>query len=97
VHRPVGSIQRREARAHPERKIINKSIPAYPLLAQHLNIRVIVRIEVVVRPDGTVKSSKVVGGNSVLLNSATFAIQKWRFQSGPAETTETMLVQFQPC
>jgi outer membrane biosynthesis protein TonB len=53
-------------------------------------------MEVLIRPDGTVKSSRVLGGNPVLLQSAADAVRKWRFESATEETAEIVMVTFEP-
>jgi TonB family protein len=89
---PVGV----QAASPPERKIIDKIAPAYPPLARRTNIRGVVKLEVVVRPNGTVKSTRVLGGNPVLIDSAKDAVQQWKFEAGPQETTEIEQIRFEP-
>jgi TonB family protein len=80
----------------PERKITTKVEPAYPELAKRMNMKGTVKLEVVVRPNGSVRSTKVVGGNPVLIDSATDAVRKWKFEPGSDETTGIVDVVFQP-
>lgn len=80
----------------PERKIVEKVVPVYPSLARRTNIRGVVRVEVVVRPNGAVKSCHVLGGNPVLIDAAKEAVQRWRFEPGPEETTEVEQIRFEP-
>jgi len=54
----------------------------------------LVKIEVVVRENASVKSAKVLGGNPVLIESAADAIRKWKFEPASQETTEVVQVQF---
>jgi TonB family protein len=84
-----------QTRGAPPRKIINKVAPVYPDLAKHMNIGGTVKVEVVVRPNGSVKSTKIVGGNPVLLDSAKEAVLKWKFASSSEETTEVVEVLFE--
>jgi outer membrane biosynthesis protein TonB len=53
-----------------ERKVLNKVAPTYPDLARKTNIHGAVKLGVVIAPDGTVESTKVIGGNPVLVQSA---------------------------
>jgi len=55
-----------------------------------------VRLEVVIEPDGTVKSTAVLGGNSVLADSAEKAVKKWRFEKGPSDTKMVISIKFDP-
>jgi hypothetical protein len=43
------------------RTVTNLVVPAYPELARTMNVRGIVRLDVLVAPNGTVKSVKVIG------------------------------------
>jgi TonB family protein len=68
------------------RRARNKVEPIYPVLARKMNLSGMVKVEVVVAPNGTVKEAKVVGGHPVLASAALEAIRKWRFEPGPEET-----------
>lgn len=69
------------------RRIKNKVTPVYPELARHMNIVGTVRIEVVVAANGTVKSTKALGGHPLLIQAANDAVKKWRYEPGPESTT----------
>jgi len=81
---------------HTERKVINRIAPVYPEIAKRLHVSGVVKLEVVIRPNGSVKSAKAVGGNPVLIQSATDAIRKWKFEAGPDETTDVIQLTFDP-
>lgn len=83
-----------QTRGTPDRKIINKVAPVYPELAKRMNISGTVKVEVVIRSNGSVKSTRIVGGNPVLLDSAKEAVLKWTFSPGPEETTGVVEVSF---
>ncbi len=74
------------------RKVKTKVPPSYPELARRMNIRGTVKVLVVVSRDGTVKDSRVVGGNPILVNSAVDALKKWKFE--PATEESTGVVEF---
>ena len=78
-----------------ERKVSSRVAPAYPELAKKMHIHGIVRVEVIVRPNGSVKSSRVLGGNPVLVESAQDAVGKWKFEPTQAETTEIVQLAFE--
>src|SRR5579875_1113019 len=48
--------------------------------------------EAKIAPDGHVEDTRVIGGSPLLVNAATDALRKWRFEAGPKETTE--IVEF---
>ena len=70
--------------------------PIYPELARKMNITGTVKIEVVVAPNGTVKSARIVGGHPVLAGAALDAAKKWRFDPAPAESTGIIDFKFEP-
>jgi TonB family protein len=70
--------------------------PVYPDVARRMNIAGTVRLVVIVAPNGNVKSSKPVGGHPLLVNAATDAIKRWRFEPGPAESSGIVEFKFQP-
>ena len=78
------------------RRAKTKVQPFYPELARKMNIAGIVKIEVTVSPNGTVKEARVVGGHPVLANSALDAAKKWRFEPAPAESTGVIEFKFEP-
>ena len=78
-----------------ERKISVRVAPAYPELARKMHIHGVVRIEAVVRPNGTVKSTRILGGNPVLVEAAQDAVRKWKFEPAQSETTEIVQLAFE--
>lgn len=83
------------APAASERKIASRVSPTYPELAKKMHIKGVVKVEAVVRPNGTVKSTRVLGGNPVLVDAALEAVGKWKFESAPGETTEIVQLSFE--
>jgi TonB family protein len=84
------------AQAHSERKVISRVAPNFPELARRTHIQGSVKVEVTVRPDGAVRSTRVIGGNPVLIQAAVDAIGKWKFEVFPSETIEIVQLTFQP-
>lgn len=78
------------------RKVKSKVSPVYPELARRMSISGVVKVQVVVAPNGSVKSTKVVGGHPLLVNAATDAIKKWRFEAASEETTGIVEFKFDP-
>jgi TonB family protein len=87
-----------QGRAQDEltRKVKSKVSPVYPELARRMSISGVVKVQVVVAPNGSVKSTKVVGGHPLLVNAATDAIKKWRFEAASEETTGIVEFKFDP-
>ncbi len=82
----VAMILMRPALRAEQRKIKSQVDPIYPELAKTMHLNGTVRVEVTVSEQGTVKNTKVVGGNPVLADAAVRAVQKWKFEPGPEET-----------
>jgi len=80
--------------ATSDRKIATRVAPTYPELAKRMHIHGMVRVEATVRPNGTVKSTRVLGGNPVLVDAAQEAIAKWKFEPAQSETTELVQLAF---
>jgi TonB family protein len=78
-----------------ERKVSTRVAPVYPELARKMRIQGTVKVEAVVRPNGTVKSTRILGGNPVLIEAASDAVMKWKFQTAPGETTEVVQLTFE--
>ena len=76
------------------RKVKSKVQPTYPDIAKHMSLTGTVKLEVVVAPNGSVKSAKVLGGHPLLSSAAVDAIKKWRFEPGPEDTTGVIEFKF---
>lgn len=75
------------------RKVKSRVTPSYPELARRMNVTGKVKIEVVISPEGRVRSTRVIGGHPLLVNSALDAVKEWRFMPASEETTQ--LVEFE--
>jgi len=78
------------------RRIVDRVLPVYPDLARKMQMRGTVRVEVVVAPNGKVKSTHVIGGSPLLANAAVDAIEKWKWVPAPQETKELIELNFHP-
>ena len=78
-----------------ERKVVERVAPVYPDLAKKMHIHGTVKIEAVVRPNGVVKSTRVLGGNPVLVEAASDAVKKWKFETAQSESTEVIQLTFE--
>jgi TonB family protein len=77
-----------------KRRVKTKTTPILPELARRMNISGKVKVEVVVAPDGHVKSSRPVGGHPVLVQSCLEAVKDWKFEPAPEETTQIIEFDF---
>ncbi len=78
------------------RRTKSKVPPVYPELAKRMNITGVVKILVTVSPNGSIKDARLVGGHPVLANAALDAVKKWRFETGPEESTGIVEFRFSP-
>lgn len=53
-----------------------------------------VKIELTVSPDGSVKKTRVVGGNALLVGAALDAVKQRKYESGQKETIEMTEIFF---
>ena len=78
------------------RKPKTRVAPVYPEMARRMNIEGTVKLAVVVAPNGTVRSSKAVGGHPLLVNAAVNAMKQWKFEAAPTESSGIVEFKFQP-
>jgi TonB family protein len=77
-----------------KRKIRTKVDPTYPAIAKQMHVSGKVKIEVTISPDGRVTNTRVIGGSPLLVQAAISALNDWRFESGPKESTEVYEFEF---
>jgi TonB family protein len=82
--------------AEPVRKIVSKIVPQYPPLARTMSIQGVVRADVLVAPNGTVKSVEVKGGHPLLCQAAQEALRQWKWSPAPHESHESVELRFNP-
>jgi TonB family protein len=77
-----------------KRKVKSKTLPVYPELARRMNVIGKVKIEIVVAPDGHVKSTRVVGGHPLLVQTCQDAVKEWKFMPASEETIQVVEFEF---
>ena len=80
----------------PARKILKRVEAQYPSILKSRSIGGTVRLKVLVKADGSVKSLEVVGGNAILATAAQNAVMQWKFAPDASETTVDVSVVFDP-
>ena len=78
------------------RKVIKRVEAQYPSILKKRGIGGTVRLRVVVKADGTVKDTEILGGSAILADSAQKAVKQWVFAPGASETTMEVSVVFDP-
>src|SRR3984893_5593251 len=77
-----------------KRKVKTKVAPSYPELAKRMNVTGRVKIEVIITPDGRVKSTRALGGHPLLVQASLDAVKEWKFVAAPEETTQVVEFEF---
>jgi TonB family protein len=77
-----------------KRRTKAKTPVAYPELARRMRITGKVKIEVMIAPDGHVKSARAVGGHPVLVQSCLDSVKDWKFEATPEESTQIVEFNF---
>ena len=79
-----------------DRKVITRVEPEYPDALKRLYIGGVVRVEVLVAPNGLVKSTRLLGGSPILGQSTMKAVKQWRYAPASSEETLTVKLEFDP-
>src|ERR1700686_5382610 len=84
-----------------EKRIVTKVEPGYPEAARKAGLQGLVVMDAVIAPDGSVRRLRPVSGPDLLAQSATAAVQSWKFEpylsssSGkPVEVETTIAIEF---
>ena len=79
-----------------ERKVIKKVAPEYPAIMKQRHIHGVVKLNAVVKADGTVKDVVVLGGNPALVDASVRAVKQWKYAPFDRETTVDITIEFDP-
>jgi TonB family protein len=79
-----------------DRKVITRVEPEYPDTLKRLYIGGVVRVEVLVAPNGVVKSTTLLGGSPILGQSTMKALKQWRYAGAAADEVLTVKFEFDP-
>jgi len=90
------AAQTYEQNSADERKVMTRVEPDYPEALKRLYIGGVVRVEVVIAPNGVVRSTKLLGGSPILGQSSMKAIKQWKYAPAPAQQVMTVKVEFDP-
>ena len=76
------------------RKVKTRVSPVYPDLAKRMKIAGTVKVEVVIAANGSVKSTKVIGGHPLLVDPSVEAVKRWKYEPASGDTVETVEFKF---
>jgi TonB family protein len=72
--------------AQENRKVIANPTPAYPETARRFRLSGVVKIQVLIAPDGQIKDVKVIGGHPLLVSAVQDALKNWKYAPASGET-----------
>jgi TonB family protein len=80
-------------------KVLHKVTPVYPPIARQTRVTGMVKLQVIIATDGSVREVTVLSGNAVLTAAAVSAMKQWRYEpvllSGqPAEASTVVQFDF---
>ena len=78
------------------RKVIKRVEAQYPAVLKQRGIGGVVKLRVLIQPNGTVKDTQVVGGNAILADRAQKAVKQWVFTPAAAESSMEVSIVFDP-
>jgi len=90
----AGSVAAQEISS--SRKVVKLVSAQYPSLLKRRGIGGLVRLRVIVTPNGAVKDVQVLGGNPILADCAVKAVKQWMFITAEKEETVDVTVGFDP-
>jgi TonB family protein len=90
---PLGS---QAQQADSVRRVIERTAAPYPALARTMALQGVVKLEVLVSPDGSVKETQIKGGHPVLAQAAVNSVRRWKWEPAAHESRETVEVKFTP-
>jgi TonB family protein len=79
-----------------DRRVVTRIEPEYPDALKRLYIGGVVRLEVLVAPNGTVKSTKLLGGSPILGQSTMKAVKQWKYAPASSDEVLTVKLEFDP-
>jgi TonB family protein len=77
-----------------KRKVKSKAALVYPELARRMNVSGKVKIEIIITPDGHVRSTRVLGGHPLLVQACQDSVKEWKYFPAPEETTQIVEFDF---
>ena len=77
-----------------KRKVKSKTLPVYPELARRMSVTGKVKIEIIITPDGHVRSTRVLGGHPLLVQACQDSLKEWKYFPAPEETTQVVECDF---
>ena len=93
---PYTTSWAQETTGDSTRKIVSRVVPVYPELARKMGLEGVVKLQVTVASNGTVKSVQALGGSPVLVKAAEDSVYKFRWIPAKQESKELVEMRFHP-
>jgi protein TonB len=90
----LGCLSIAQAQDSQGRKLLKKVDPVYPELAQKMNLRGTVKVDIAIAPDGSIRTVSVLGGHPVLAAAVASAVKQWKYASSSEETKKILEFKF---
>ncbi len=90
------SLSQTFAQGLKERKLISRVEPEYPAALKQLFIGGVVRIEVLIAPNGSVRKATLLGGSPYLGQAAMKAIKEWKYAPSVSNEIRVEKMEFDP-
>ncbi len=90
------AAQTASAQEESSRKVKTRVAPAYPELARKMNVSGVVKVQITIEPNGSVKSAKALGGHPLLIEPAVDAAKRWKYEPSKEESTTIVQFNFNP-
>jgi TonB family protein len=78
------------------RKLVYKVAPKYPHELKQNDIGGVVRLSILIGPNGSVAKISPIGGNPVLVDAATVAVKQWKYVPADHQSTVEVQLDFIP-
>jgi TonB family protein len=82
--------------AQDSRKAVSNPVPVYPDVAKRLRLVGVVKVQVVIGPDGKIKETNFIGGHPVLVNAVEETLKNWKYAPASGETSTQLEFNFHP-
>jgi TonB family protein len=82
--------------AQESRKVLLNPVPVYPETAKKFRLSGVVKVQIVIAPDGHIKETKVIGGHPLLVFAVEDTLRGWKYAPASSETTMQLEFNFHP-
>ena len=82
--------------AQEARKLIARPAPVYPEMARKFALTGVVKVQVVIAPDGHIKDMKFIGGHPLLVATVEDTLKHWKYAPATSDSTDVLEFNFHP-